>query len=136
MEYRKIEELKVECIAKESDLSLFGITMDDLLERSEKGFHFLRKIKELAGINQKMEWTNIAYSLQMKVISESEIRIIFSETIQDYVDNLKQSLPLADESMQPLLKQFIDRLENEEEETARKMISQFEKNVRDVRLEK
>lgn len=133
MRYHKIEDLKIECIADEEDLKLFGITMDDLLERSEKGYFFFRKIKELAGIHEKMEWTNTAYSLQIKVLGENKISVTFSETISDYIINLKQSMALADEAMRPAMEMFIEKLEKEDPDIGRKLIANFEKNVREAR---
>ena len=46
MEYTKQEDLKVTCIASEEDFSFFGITFDDLLDRTESGFRFLKKAKK------------------------------------------------------------------------------------------
>ena len=65
MEYKKQGELKVTCIASKEDLEFFGITLEDLLDRTQQGYHFIKKVKELAGMNQKVIWTNVAYTLQI-----------------------------------------------------------------------
>lgn len=133
MEYKKESDLKVTCIANEDDFSLFGITFADLVDRTEGGFHFLKKIKELAGINQKVEWTNVAYTLQITSLPNNRVSLTFSERVDDYIENLKHSMSIADEETRKVLGQFLQALEEADEGTARIMISHFEKNVRDTR---
>ena len=131
MEYTKQEDLKVTCIASEEDFSFFGITFDDLLDRTEGGFRFLKKAKELAGASQKVEWTNTAYTLQISMLPDGRVALVFSETIPDYIENLKHSMVMADqETMEPLT-EFIKTLEETDEVNARKLIARFEKNIRD-----
>lgn len=133
MEYLKIDELKVTCIATQEDFSFFGITFDDLLERTESGFRFLRKVKELAGNNQKVEWTNVAYTLQISMLPEQRVSLTFSERIEDYIESLKHSMGMADVQTAKALKEFIRVLEQVDEESARVMVSHFEKNIRETR---
>lgn len=133
MEYRKEADLRVTCIANEDDFALFGITFADLLDRSEGGFRFLRKIKELAGVNQKVEWTNVAYTLQITSLPDKRVSLTFSERIDDYIENLKHSMSIADEETKNVLGQFLQALEETDEESARIMISHFEKNVRETK---
>lgn len=130
MEFKKQAELKVMCIASEEDFAFFGITFDDLLERTESGFRFIRKAKELAGANQGVEWTDTAYTLQIATMPDRRISLTFSETIADYIENLKHSMGLADEETMEPLKEFIDTLEHTDEINARKLVSRFEKNIR------
>ena len=45
MEYTRQSDLKVTCIATVDDMDFFGITVDDILDRTEAGLHFLKKVK-------------------------------------------------------------------------------------------
>lgn len=133
MEYRKQGALKVTCIASREDLEFFGITLEDLLDRTQQGYHFIKKVKELAGMNQKVEWTNVAYTLQISMLEDGKISLTYSEQIPDYIESLRHSMVIADqETMQPL-KEFITALEQTDEENARKLVARFEKNVRQTR---
>lgn len=133
MEYRKQGALKVTCIASREDLEFFGITLEDLLDRTQQGYHFIKKVKELAGMNQKVEWTNVAYTLQIAMLEDGKISLTYSEQIPDYIESLRHSMVIADqETMQPL-KEFITALEQTDEENARKLVARFEKNVRQTR---
>lgn len=132
MEYIKKGDLKVTCIASEDDFSFFGITFDDLLDRTPEGFHFLKKAKELAGKSQKVEWTNIAYTLQISMLLDGRVSLTFSEEIHDYVESLRHSMGMADEATKDSLKGFIDTIEQADEATARKLVARFEKNVRNI----
>lgn len=115
MEYKKEAELKVTCIASEDDFSFFGITFDDLLDRTESGFRFLKKAKELAGMSQKVEWTGVAYTLQISMLVDGRVSLTFSERIDDYIDNLKHSMGLADQETVGALEDFIKTLEKTDE---------------------
>ncbi len=46
MKYCKKAALKVECIASKEDFDFFGITLEDVLDRTEAGTYFLKKAKE------------------------------------------------------------------------------------------
>ena len=46
MEYKKKNDLKVECIVSQEDFEFFGITFDDILDRSQAGMRFIKKAKE------------------------------------------------------------------------------------------
>ena len=133
MEYKKEAELKVTCIASEEDFSFFGITFDDLLDRTESGFRFLKKAKELAGMSQKVEWTGVAYTLQVSMLMDGRVSLTFSERMDDYIDNLKHSMGLADKETVGALEDFIKTLEKTDEVNARKLVARFEKNIREKR---
>lgn len=133
MEYSKQGDLKVSCIASKEDFEFFGITLDDILERTEGGFRFLKKVKELAGKTQKVEWTNTAYTLQISMLPDGRVLLGFSESIPDYIENLKHSMAMADQQTMEPLKEFIKTLEESDEDTARKLVARFERNVRDTR---
>lgn len=133
MEYSRQGDLKVTCIASQEDFEFFGITLDDILDRTEGGFRFLKKAKELAGNTQNVTWTNIAYTLQISMLPDGRVSLGFSEEIPDYIENLKHSMVMADEQTLTPLKEFIHALEEADEETARKLVARFEKNVRQTR---
>ena len=133
MEYKKLGDLKVNCIASNDDLDFFGITLEDLLDRTQQGYHFLKKVKELSAMNQKITWTNIAYTLQISMLEDGKISLTFSEEIPDYIESLKHSMVMADQETMEPLKEFITALENAEEEDARKLVARFEKNVRQTK---
>lgn len=133
MEYKKQGELKVTCIASKEDLEFFGITLEDLLDRTQQGYHFIKKVKELAGMNQKVIWTNVAYTLQISMLEDEKISLTYSEQIPDYIESLKHSMVMADEETMQPLKEFIAALEKTDEENARKLVARFEKNVRQTR---
>lgn len=133
MEYKKQGELKVTCIASEEDMEFFGITLEDLLDRTQQGFHFIKKVKELAGMNQKVTWTNIAYTLQISMLEDGRISLTYSEQIPDYIESLKHSMIMADQQTIGPLKEFIEALEKADEESARKLVARFEKNVRQTK---
>ncbi len=135
MEYKKQGELKVTCIASNDDLDFFGITLDDLLDRTQQGYHFIKKVKELAGANQKVSWTNTAYTLQISMLEDGKISLTYSEQIPDYIESLKHSMVMADQETLEPLKDFIAALEQADEESARKLVARFEKNVRQSRDE-
>lgn len=132
MEYKKQGNLKVTCIAEKEDLEFFGITLEDILDRTQQGYHFIKKIKELAGINQKVTWTNVAYTLQISILENDRLSLTYSEEIKDYIESLKHSMVMADQATLEPLKDFITALENTDEENARKLVARFEKNVRQM----
>lgn len=132
MEYKKLGELKVSCVASREDMEFFGVALDDILDRTQQGFHFIKKVKELAGANQKVEWTNVAYTLQISLLEDDKLSLIFSEQIQDYIDSLKHSMVMADKETMGPLKEFIAALETAKEEDARRLVAHFEKNVKNT----
>ena len=130
MEYKRLGDLKVSCIASSDDLDFFGVVLDDLFDRTQQGYQFIKKVKELAGMNQKIVWTNIAYTLQISMLEQGKISLTYSEEIPDYIESLKHSMVMADQATMEPLKEFISTLEKAEEEDARKLVARFERNVR------
>lgn len=135
MEYSRQGDLKVTCIASQEDFEFFGITLEDILDRTEGGFYFLKKAKELAGQTQKVTWTNIAYTLQVSMLPDNRVSLGFSESISDYIESLRHSMVMADEQTIEPLKEFIQTLEKSDEATARKLVARFEKNVKRTKEE-
>lgn len=133
MEYNKKSALKVECIASPDDFEFFGVTMDDIFDRTPVGFKFLKRLKELCAMTQNVEWTNVAYTLNITVLSDKKVSFEFSECLDDYIAGLKNSLAMADEQTKGPLEDFIKALEESDEESARQMVARFENNIRKER---
>lgn len=132
MEYHKKAELKVECIVSRDDFEFFGVTLDDVLDRTEAGMHFLRRLKELCGQTQRVRWTNTAYTLNITMLADERVSFEFSECIADYIVSLKHSMAMADAQTLGPLQEFIEALENADEKEARKLVAHFEKNTREM----
>lgn len=130
MEYKKKADLKVECIASEEDFEFLGATLDDVLDRTTAGKNFLRRVKELCGQTQNVEWTNTAYTLNITMLADGRVSFEFSECIEDYIVSLRHSMAMADEQTIGPLKEFIEALENADEQEARRLVAHFEKNTR------
>jgi hypothetical protein len=133
MEYNKKADLKVECIASEEDFEFFGITLDDVLDRTPAGFNFLKKVKELCAITQKVTWTNVAYTLNIGILQDGRVSFEFSECLDDYIAGLKNSVAMADDKTIGPMLEFIAALEGSDEESGRRMVARFEKNIRNER---
>lgn len=132
MVYRKKADLKVECIAADDDFDFFGVTLDDMLNRTEAGIHFLKELKKLCAMTQKVEWTGVAYTLNITMLPDGRVSFEFSECLDDYITSLKHSLVMADEETRGPLEEFIEALENSDEEHGRNLVAHFENGVRDV----
>ena len=115
MEYRRKAALKVECIASKEDFDFFGIALEDVLDRTEAGMYFLKKAKELCAI------------------ADGRVSFEFSECIEDYIVSLRHSLVMADEETRGPLEEFIQALEDADEDAARKLVAHFERNIKDER---
>jgi hypothetical protein len=133
VEYKKKSALKVECIASRDDFEFFGVTLDDVLDRTPQGFGFLKRLKELCAMTQNVEWTNVAYTLNISMLPDERVSFEFSECLDDYIAGLKNSLVMADDQTKGPLEDFIWALENTDEENGRQMVARFEKNIRDER---
>lgn len=132
MVYNKKGDLKVECIVSQEDFAFLGATLDDVLDRTETGVHFLRKLKELCAMTQKVTWTNIAYTLNITMLAKGNVSFEFSECIADYVKSLKNTLVMADEETKQPLEEFIATLEHSDEESGRRLVAHFEQSIKSV----
>lgn len=134
MEYHKKADLKVECIARKEDFDFFGVSLNDVLDRTEAGMYFLKRAKELCAMTQKVAWTNVAYTLNITMLPDDSVSFEFSECIDDYIISLKHSLAMADAETRGPLEEFIRALEEADEEEGRKLVAHFEKNIKDERM--
>lgn len=129
MKFIEIEKYKVKCILEESELFAYGATLDDILSRKPGTFEFMRLIKQEVLKATDYNWPGCAFSSQIEVMENCDLAITFSETISDFVYNLKQTM-IIDEKSSELLSELIDKIETSDEKTARGIIRRFEENVR------
>ena len=84
-------------------------------------------------MTQKVAWTNVAYTLNITMLADGRVSFEFSECIEDYIVSLRHSLVMADEETRGPLEEFIQALEDADEDEARKLVSHFERNIKDER---
>jgi len=129
MKFIEIEKYKVKCILEKSELFAYGVTLDDILSRKPGTFEFMHVIKQEVIKATDYNWPGCAFSSQLEVIDNGALAITFSETISDFVYNLKQTM-LIDSSSSSAINELVYRIESSDEETSRLIIKTFETNVR------
>ena len=129
MRFIELEKYKVTCILEKSELFAYGATLDDILSRRPGTFEFMRLIKQEVINATDYNWPGCAFSSQIEVKENGDLAITFSETIYDFVYNLKQTM-IIDENSAAIIKELIKRIEESDENTAREIIRRFEENVR------
>ncbi|MCM1157722.1 MAG: adaptor protein MecA [Bacteroidales bacterium] len=122
---------KVSCRVERIDLKAYGIVMEDLLNRTPLGNLFIRKAAELAKASTDYEWPGCAMSMQMDFYRDSLV-LIFSERLDDYLYNLRQSLSALPREQADNLDKMITMISMAEEEEARGIIREFEQNVKNI----
>lgn len=128
MKFFEIEKYKVKCILEESEMFAYGANLDDILSRKPGTFEFMRLIKQEVIKATDYNWPGCAFSSQIEVEEDGSLAITFSETIDDFVYNLKQTM-IIDDSVADVIKVLIGRIEASDEETARGIIRAFEENT-------
>lgn len=129
MKFVELEKYKVKCILEESELFAYGATLDDILSRRPGTFEFMRLIKQEVLKATDYSWPGCAFSSQIEVCENGSLAITFSETVDDFIYNLKQTA-VIDESSSRVINDLASVIEESDEETARKIIRRFEENVR------
>lgn len=129
MKFIEIEKYKVKCILEESEMFAYGATLDDILSRKPGTFEFMRLIKNEVLKATDYNWPGCAFSSEIGVGASGNLEITFSETISDFVYNLKQTI-IIDESSSDLINELVSMIEQSDEATARDIIRKFEENVR------
>lgn len=129
MKFIEIEKYKVKCILEESEMFAYGTTLDDILSRKPGTFEFMRLIKQEVLKATDYKWPGCAFSSQIEVGDNGTLAITFSETIEDFVYNLKQTM-IIDDSVADAISGLVERIEASDEDTARGIIRAFEENVR------
>ncbi|MCR4716622.1 MAG: adaptor protein MecA [Lachnospiraceae bacterium] len=127
----EVDKYRVECHVSRKDLHIHGITVDDIINRTPLARIFFQKAAELAKNSTDYEWPHSAYSMQMQFYA-SDIVITFSERVDDYIYNLKQTAMTMPSEDAVSLEKMIYTLESLDESSKRTMISNFERSVRDV----
>lgn len=135
MKYIEIEKYKVKCILEESELFSYGATVDDILARKPGTMEFMKIIRQKVMEATDYDWPGCAFSSQIEVMKNGDLAITFSETIDDFVYNLKQIMTI-DESSANVIKELIDRIEESDDLAARALIKKFEENVRSIGMKK
>ena len=129
MKFIEIEKFKVKCILEQSELFSYGATLDDILSRKPGTFEFMRIIKQQVINATDYNWPGCAFSSEIEAMEDGGIAITFSETISDFVYNLRQTM-IIDENSADALKGLILLIESSDEDSAREIIRSFEENVR------
>lgn len=129
MKLIEIEKYKVKCILEPSEMFSYGATLDDILSRKPGTFEFMRLIKQQVVSATDYNWPGCAFSSEIEALEDGCIAITFSETIEDFVYNLRQTM-VIDESSAEAIKGLILLIESSDEESARDIIRSFEENVR------
>ena len=129
MKFIEIEKYKVKCILEPSELFAYGATLDDILSRKPGTFEFMRLIKNEVIKATDYNWPGCAFSSQIEVCDDGSLGITFSETVDDFIYNLKQTA-IIDDSAADAVNEIVSILEEADEDTARVIIRRFEENVR------
>ena len=131
MHIEETDQYKVVCYVDRKDMREHGIQLEDLVNRTPLGKMFIAKASQLCKESTDYEWPGCAYSMQIDVYPDS-IGLIFSERIDDYLYNLRQSMAALPKEQAQQLDKMIVMISMAEEEEAREMIRKFEHNVRNL----
>ncbi len=124
------EQYKVACHIDRLDLRHRGITPEDLMNRTPLGNMFIRDTAKLATESTDYQWPGCGMTMQIDIF-ETEIVLYFSERIEDYVYNLKQSANALDEQQADDVLQLVWLIESQPtEDEARNIIRSFEENIK------
>lgn len=131
MHIEEVERYKVACHVSRKDLRLHGIMVEDLVNRTPLGRMFIGKASELSKDSTEYDWPGCAFSMQMEFYPD-DIILIFSERIDDYIYNLRQTEMTLPQEQAEEFGKMISLISMSEEEEARRIIRNFEKNVREI----
>lgn len=131
MHIEELDQYKVACHISRRDMKENGIIMDDIVNRTPLGHMFFQRVSELAKSHSPYEWPNCAHSMQIEFYPD-EVVLILSERIEDYVYNLKQTVQVLPEDQKEDFEKLIQMIQMSEEEEARGIIRNFEKNIKNV----
>jgi hypothetical protein len=120
---------KVACHIDRQDLKANGITAEDILNRTPLGHIFIQKAARLAKESTDYEWPGCAMSMQIDMYSNDFV-LVFSERIDDYLYNLRQSMLALPKEQADMLDKMIVMISMADEDEARSLIRNFEENVR------
>lgn len=96
MKYKKINDATVQCIITENDMQEYGLTLEDIFERNEKGEEFLRDIIERAHEEVGYELGSGNIAMQITPLRDNALSITFTENgpavVRDMLQNIKELL--------------------------------------------
>lgn len=125
-------EYKVACHVDRKDLRLHGITVEDVLNRTPLGRMFIKKAAELAKESTDYSWPGCGFSMQMDFYTDDFV-LIFSERIDDFLYNLRQSALALPKEQAKELERIMNMIRlAEDEEEARQIIRNFEESIREM----
>ena len=124
----QVAEYKVACHLYNLDMELYGISMEDLAERTPQGSKVIRKISGIVKKDSRFSWPGCAFSMEMQFFPD-RVSLVFSERIDDFLYNLKQTAVIMETSQARNLYEFIEEIEQLPEKEARKQIQHFEEKV-------
>ncbi|MDE5777353.1 MAG: adaptor protein MecA [Lachnospiraceae bacterium] len=122
---------RVACHVDRGDLKAYGITTEDLINRTPLGHMFIKKAAELAKESTDYVWPGCAFSMQLEMYQDG-IVLIFSERIEDYVYNLRQTANVLPMEQKASFDEMIYVIENSGEDEARELVRRFEHNVKNI----
>lgn len=125
------DKYKVACHVDRRDLKANGITADDLINRTPLGQMFIKNAARLSKDSTDYDWPGCALSMQMDFYSDG-IVLVFSERIDDYIYNLRQSAAALPKEQADQLDKMTVMISMAEEVEAREMIRSFEQNIKEV----
>ncbi len=131
MHIEELDRFKMACHLSRHDLKEYGISLTDLMDRTPMARMFFSTAIRLCKAGTDYEWPGCGQTLEMKFY-EDETVVIFSERVEDYIYNLRQSLLTLDGEQAESLEEFINLLNISPEEEQRNMIRSFEKNINEV----
>ncbi len=123
------DRYRVACHVDRADLRIHGITLDDLIGRTPLGKLFMEKAARLSKESTDYDWPGCGYSMQMDFYSK-DIVLVFSERVEDYVYNLRQTMHTLPAEQAKLMEELIIRITTADEEAARELIRSFESNIK------
>ncbi len=122
---------KVACYIDRRDMREYGISLEDIVERTPLGRMLIQKAAKLSKESTGYEWPGCAFSMQIDVYPDS-IALVFSERIDDYLYNLKQSMAALPKEQAEQLDKMIVMISMAEEEEAWEMVRKFETNIKSI----
>ena len=122
---------KVACYIDRRDMREHGISLEDIVNRTPLGRMLIQKASKLSKESTGYEWPGCAFSMQIHVY-QKYVELIFSERIDDYLYNLRQSMAALPKEQAAQLDKMTVAVAMAEEEEAREMIRKFEINVKNI----
>ena len=131
MHIEELDTYKVVCYIDRRDMREHGISLEDIVDRTPLGRMLIQKASKLSKESTGYEGPGCAFSMQIDVYPDS-VALIFSERIDDYLYNLRQSMAALPKEQAAQLDKMTVAIAMAEEEEAREMIRKFELNVKNI----